>query len=127
MRPEILTAEIRAELAKVMNGYRPRDQTVWLGEPPWQDSESLQAWENAHGHDPRLKCYPEFGCLVEWKDALFPHVKLAVFILARHAPVKYGLVEEWYCRVCTTFTYKAAVDWPCPDITALARAWEVSV
>jgi hypothetical protein len=43
--------------------YRPWDQEEKLGEPPWsKDDPKLQAWEAAHGHDVRLKCYPEFGC-----------------------------------------------------------------
>lgn len=43
--------------------YRPFDQREKLGEPPWSGVE-LEAWEAAHGHDARLKCYPEFGCAV---------------------------------------------------------------
>lgn len=26
------------------------------------DDDELAAFESRHGHDPRLKCYPEFGC-----------------------------------------------------------------
>ena len=44
-----------------MSDYRPFDQARWLGEPPWSGPE-LEAWEQAHGHDVRVKCYPEYGC-----------------------------------------------------------------
>lgn len=43
--------------------YRPFDQREKLGGPPWSGTD-LAAWEEAHGHDARLKCYPEYGCLV---------------------------------------------------------------
>lgn len=43
--------------------YRPFDQDRHLGPPPWSgDDPAVQGWEDAHGHDVRLKCYPEFGC-----------------------------------------------------------------
>lgn len=49
--------------------YRPGDQDDWLGEPPWSPSDpALIAWEAAHGHDVRSKCYPEFGCKVIQSD-----------------------------------------------------------
>lgn len=41
--------------------YRPFDQPRHLGDPPWS-GDALAAWESAHGHDARLKCYPEYGC-----------------------------------------------------------------
>lgn len=41
--------------------YQPWDRYEKLGEPPWS-GPALKAWEAAHGHDVRLKCYPEFGC-----------------------------------------------------------------
>jgi hypothetical protein len=45
--------------------YEPFDQANHLGDPPWRPGDHrLTAWERAHGHDARLKCYPEFGCLV---------------------------------------------------------------
>lgn len=44
--------------------YRPFDQHETLGEPPWRPGPDLDAWEAAHGHDARLKCYSEFGCTV---------------------------------------------------------------
>lgn len=54
--------------------YRPWDQESKLGPPPWQPADpKLQAWQQAHGHDVRLKCYPEFGCLVtadEYDDSV---------------------------------------------------------
>jgi hypothetical protein len=52
-----------------MTDYQPWDQEEKLGPPPWnwQDKRVL-AWEEAHGHDVRLKCYVEFGCRVAWMD-----------------------------------------------------------
>ena len=44
-----------------VNGYRPWDQDDRLGSGPWR-GPALRAWEDAHGHDARLKCYAEFGC-----------------------------------------------------------------
>lgn len=45
----------------VIDSYRPFDQRRWLGDPPWSGDE-LIAWETAHGHDVRMKCYVEYGC-----------------------------------------------------------------
>lgn len=47
--------------------YRPWDRDEKLGPPPWsRDDPKVKAWEAAHGHDARLKCYSELGCgLVE--------------------------------------------------------------
>ena len=42
-----------------MTEYRPSDQEEKLGKPPTTDKEAVKAWEAAHGHDVRLKCYPE--------------------------------------------------------------------
>jgi hypothetical protein len=44
--------------------YEPFDQEARLGPPPWKHTPELSAWMRAHGHDVRLKCYPEFGCQV---------------------------------------------------------------
>lgn len=43
--------------------YRPFDQHVWLGDPPWS-GPALARWEVEHGHDVRLGCFSEYGCLV---------------------------------------------------------------
>lgn len=68
-----LTAALReanAALDKVrtlcsQNGYTTYDQEKHLGPPPWKhDDPAVQAWEKAHGHDVRLECYPEYGCLL---------------------------------------------------------------
>jgi hypothetical protein len=55
-----------------MTVYRPFDQEEKLGPPPWPYSEALTAWETAHGHDVRLKCYVEFGCMViePWLESI---------------------------------------------------------
>ena len=46
-----------------MSYYKPWDREEKLGPPPWWPGNSkVMAWEAAHGHDVRLKCYPEFGC-----------------------------------------------------------------
>jgi len=51
-------ASLRGEVT-----YRPWDREEKLGKPPWKpDDPQVIAWEAAHGHDVRLKCYPEFGC-----------------------------------------------------------------
>jgi hypothetical protein len=50
--------------------YRPFDQSKHLGLPPW-GGDALARWEEAHGHDVRLKCYPEFGCQVIGADAYY--------------------------------------------------------
>jgi len=48
-----------------VSDYEPFDQEAWLGKPPWKPTDAaLIAWEAAHGHDVRLKCYTEFGCYV---------------------------------------------------------------
>jgi hypothetical protein len=48
-----------------MSEYRIADQEEKLGPPPWSPTDPrVMAWEQAHGHDVRLKCYPEFGCQV---------------------------------------------------------------
>lgn len=48
-----------------MSDYSPFDQREKLGAPPWRpDDPAVIAWEEAHGHDVRLKCYSEFGCQV---------------------------------------------------------------
>ena len=47
------------------DAYRPYDQAEKLGPSPWSTHDPrLIAWEGAHGHDVRLKCLPEFGCLI---------------------------------------------------------------
>ena len=46
-----------------LNDYEPFDQKAWLGETPWKLSDpAVIAWEAAHGHDPRIKCFAEYGC-----------------------------------------------------------------
>ena len=49
----------------VQHEYKPFDQDETLPPPPWKPTDpAIVAWEKAHGHDVRLKCYPEFGCQV---------------------------------------------------------------
>lgn len=49
--------------------YRMWDQEDKLGPPPWSSEDpKLIAWEAAHGHDVRLKCYVEFGCRFALED-----------------------------------------------------------
>lgn len=52
-----------SEQSKPSLSYSPFDQRKKLGEPPWS-GPVLREWEAAHGHDARLRCLPEFGCLV---------------------------------------------------------------
>ena len=49
-----------------MNEYRAWDREEKLGPGPWLLDSKVSAWEAAHGHDVRLKCYPEFGCYLAW-------------------------------------------------------------
>jgi hypothetical protein len=54
--------------------YEPFDQEEKLGKD-WRKSHEpdILRWEEAHGHDIRLKCYPEFDCAVlevPWAKAL---------------------------------------------------------
>lgn len=52
-----------------MTSYEPWDREEKLGGPPWlQSNPAVVAWEAAHGHDVRLKCYVEFQCRVAWMD-----------------------------------------------------------
>jgi hypothetical protein len=49
--------------------YTPFDQDRKLPPKPWKTknmaaNDDLEKWESAHGHDVRLKCSAEFGCLV---------------------------------------------------------------
>jgi len=44
-----------------MTTYKAFDRHEKLGDPPWEFN-AVKAWEEAHGHDVRLKCYAEFGC-----------------------------------------------------------------
>lgn len=53
--------ELKVLLEKATNGTRP---------PPLPASgtytaEQVAAFESEHGHDIRLDCYPEYGCLVQ--------------------------------------------------------------
>lgn len=45
-----------------MTTYRPFDQRKHLDGPPWHSGPELETWEEAHGHDVRVKCYVEYGC-----------------------------------------------------------------
>lgn len=63
MHAELIAAG-RDEIAGVRTDYEPSDRDEKLGIDPPYDSALLAAWEEAHGHDVRLKCYPEFGCRV---------------------------------------------------------------
>lgn len=44
--------------------YEPFDQGKHLGLRPWPHGPERRAWEEAHGHDARVKCYVEYGCRV---------------------------------------------------------------
>jgi len=45
----------------VAGEYSTWDRDKKLGQPPY-DKDALVRWESVHGHDVRLKCFPEFGC-----------------------------------------------------------------
>lgn len=63
-----LIEEARAEADGFSDSkYEPFDREKWLGvwsNGSWEHPQNIPAWEAAHGHDIRVKCYPEFGCLV---------------------------------------------------------------
>lgn len=83
-----------------MDKYEPCDQEKWLGPPPWSPSDPrLQSWESAHGHDPRLKCLPEFGCQVELDRLESADRKLAK-IRELHGHVIKGVDGVDYCLHC---------------------------
>lgn len=56
--------------------YKPFDQGDWI--PDWSVREwrtlpqaridarnaGIASWEAAHNHDVRLRCFPEYGCIV---------------------------------------------------------------
>ncbi|MGH3447216.1 MAG: hypothetical protein ACRDP4_06295 [Nocardioidaceae bacterium] len=65
-------AEIRETYAcdPELAEYAPFDQAKHLGPKPWHTQDpALVAWEEAHGHDTRLKCYVEYGCRVIEEEA----------------------------------------------------------
>lgn len=46
-----------------------RDDNSMLGEPPWKpDDPALVAWEEAHGHDVRLRCSTDYHCRLVDRD-----------------------------------------------------------
>ena len=55
--------EWESDARSELRDYEPFDQDEKLGDRPWDD-EKLKAWENAHNHDARTKCYAEYGCQV---------------------------------------------------------------
>lgn len=73
-----------------MSEYRPFDQAEKLGPKPWKMADpAVIAWEQAHGHDPRVKCLPEFGCLVI-ETALLAEIEAQREILAAQK----GVIER---------------------------------
>ncbi len=77
--------------------YTPWDQDEHLGPPPWSEYDPhVIAWEAAHGHDVRLKCYAEYGCLVIEQDAYDRGVEdgIAKGAAASHAESHAEGVEE---------------------------------
>ena len=77
----------------VASDYRPWDRDEKLGPPPWSGTDpKVIAWEQAHGHDVRLKCYPELGCqLVEVRAERIEAAARAVVDMLDSRPV--GLDE----------------------------------
>lgn len=68
MIDEATLAEWESDARSELSDYEPWDQAEKIGDGTkvrWVLSDpKVVAWEAAHGHDPRLKCYPEFGCQV---------------------------------------------------------------
>jgi len=54
----------------IVPGYTTFDREAHLGASPWNDPAAISVWEQAHGHDVRLKCYVEFGCVVIESEAM---------------------------------------------------------
>lgn len=59
----VLREAINAERHNV--GWAPFDQA---------HHSDLDEWEQVHGHDVRLKCYPEYGCQVIESAAINAHL-----------------------------------------------------
>ncbi|KQO98404.1 hypothetical protein [Leifsonia sp. Leaf264] len=59
-----LIASARGEVDGIPTEYVAFDRDEKLGTELPYDTDKLAAWEAAHGHDVRTKCYPEFGCYV---------------------------------------------------------------
>ena len=55
--------EWESDARSELRDYEPFDQNEKLGDRPWDD-EKLKAWEKAHNHDARTKCFAEYGCQV---------------------------------------------------------------
>jgi len=89
--------------------YRRFDRLERLGEPPWE-GPPLAAWEAAHGHDVRLKCYPEFGCRLADVDSL-PTAEGWVWCETLERPVHGDRVHDHVSIEGTRFTEPYAL---CP-------------
>jgi len=49
--------------------YKAWDREEKLGPPPWDPKDpKVVAWEAAHCHDVRQKCYVEFGCYLAFNE-----------------------------------------------------------
>lgn len=85
---EALVEACASEVASVLAGgrkYRAWDQEKWLGDPPWS-GEALSTWEDAHGHDARIKCYPEYGCRLAATDEAVDIARAALKVVADALP-----------------------------------------
>lgn len=85
--------------------YEPFDQETKLGLPPWRKSPELDEWQEAHGHDPRTKCYPEYGCRAI--EAVLERCQAAV--------EEVRFMHRTDVDVCV----ECGVSWPCPTIRVL--------
>jgi hypothetical protein len=115
--------------------YWPFDQATKLPPPPWKsDLPALVEWEAAHGHDVRLKCYPEFGCRVvelaleaenaRLREAVDDARRWAAHLEAQNAaglalhqsiPFDSESVADDYLPGCMHCRH----PWPCPTVKAL--------
>lgn len=84
--------------------YRTWDREEKLGPPPWSSKDpKVIAWEHAHGHDVRLKCYAELGC-----DLVVPELEAEVGRL-REVLLRYGFHD----RDCKASFQPMGTPWPC--------------
>lgn len=104
-----------------MTRYERFDQKQRLGPPPWS-GPAVEAWEEAHGHDVRLKCYVEFGCRLIERDLDEAEERLAA--VASDDPESEAIHRPQVSRRSgITDCIHCDVPWPCWTARAADREW----